>query len=150
MNKFAKYNVGRFDFPIAPPRKSDIVKVDVPDKYQQLLDMIYTPDSRGGRPRGDIAMFLGDNTNPEVRTFIQNQLMQEVDTDRSSLSLPESVVNNLRKTITDDDIARFTRNHDESVDAYAERMSSFFNEQRYQAKLRALDKEFNKSISKHD
>lgn len=131
MNKFKDYNKRRFELPaVSLPKQSDLVKPDVPDKNKQILDMIYCVDSDSGRPSGDIAMFLGENTNDEVRTFIQKQLMNEVDTDKSQLNLSQDVVNNLRKTITDDDIARFSRNHDESIEDYAERMHNFFYEQK--------------------
>ena len=93
-----------------------------------LLDLIFAPDERGCL-NGDLSQFLSDKTNPQVREFIQSQLMIE-NPDEKGLSLNADVINKMRGVVNDDDIARFSRNHGESPEQYAMRIGSFFSEER--------------------
>ena len=93
-----------------------------------LLKIIFAPDERGCLT-GDINLYVNSNTNPEIRQFIESQLMIE-NPQSKGLSLSDDVLNKMRSVITDDDIARFTRNHDEDVNAYAYRIGSYFQKER--------------------
>ena len=105
------------------PRPQPDVKEDNP-----LLSLIFAPDERGCL-NGDLSQFLSDKTNPQVREFIQSQLMIE-NPDEKGLSLNTDVINKMRGVVNDDDIARFSRNHGESPEQYAMRIGSFFSEER--------------------
>lgn len=54
-------------------------KVDEVERSTEnpLLDVIYSIDERTGFPSGDYVMFLSNKTSPEVRAFIQNNLLSE-------------------------------------------------------------------------
>ena len=104
------------------PEEKDVSSI--PD----LLKIIFAPDERGCLT-GDINLFVNSNTNPEIRQFIESQLMNE-NPHSKGLSLSDDVLNKMRSVITDDDIARFTRNHDEDVNAYAYRIGSYFQKER--------------------
>lgn len=99
---------------------------DVVDKNQQLLDIIFTNDPVTGMPTGDLALFTNEKANPEIKRFIELNLLHENHEVGSSLNLPDDIANKFRGTITDDDIAQFSRNHDESREDYANRMRQWF------------------------
>ena len=108
-------------FPVEPI--VEVPQVDRKDKYEELLDAIYSVDPRTGVPRGDLAVFMSKDANPEIRDFIQQNLLMDMSKEDGSLSLPDSVRNAFRRDVTDDDIAALSRNHDESADEYAKRLS---------------------------
>ena len=93
-----------------------------------LLDLIFAPDERGCL-NGDLSQFLSDKTNPQVKEFIQSQLMVQ-NPDDKGLSLNQDLINKMNGVINDDDIARFSRNHGESPEQYAMRIVSFFYEEK--------------------
>lgn len=108
---------------------------DVVQKHQQLFDMIFSVNPVTGFPNGDLACYLGENTNPEIKIFIESQLLKEIPVD-SGLSIPQDVLNQMNSKITDDDIAKFSRNHGETADDYAKRMSDYFERQRLENRVR--------------
>lgn len=114
-----------------------------PKEVDSLLDIIYSKDPITGLPRGDLSMFLSDKTNPQVRLFIEQNLLTARSENTPSV-LPDDVVNQYRKVLTDDDIARYTRNHGESIEEYTKRMYDDISEQRrqfyFQKKLSSLEK----------
>lgn len=98
------------------------------DVHNPLLDLIFAKDERGCHV-GDVSQFLGDKTNPQVKEFIQSQLMIQ-NPDEQGLSMNHDLINKMRGVINDDDIARFSRNHGESPEQYAMRIGSFFSEEK--------------------
>lgn len=102
---------------------------DVADKNKQLLDLIYSRDPESGLPVGDLAIFMNENANPEVRAFIESSLLSPA-IDSKGLSLPQDVINKMQSQLGDDDISFFTRFHGESSSDYAERLSQYFESQK--------------------
>lgn len=97
---------------------------DTRPPYEELLDMIYSIDPRTGMPKGDLAVFMNVDANPEIRDFIQKNLMMEMPTsDGQGLVMNDALRNSFTKNITDDDIAEFSRNANETSDEYAKRIS---------------------------
>lgn len=97
---------------------------DVRPPYEELLDMIYSIDPRSGMPKGDLAVFMNGDANPEIRDFIQKNLMMEMPTSEGQgLVMNDVLRNSFTKNITDDDIAEFSRNANETSDEYAKRIS---------------------------
>lgn len=121
-------------------------KVETRSSKDELLDLIYGVDSVTGLPKGDLAQFLSDKTNPQLRLFIEQNLMNE-NVSSNGLSLGNDVLNKFRSVITDDDLARFTRNHDESVEDYAARMSNELEEMRYQSWKKKHEQSIRKRLS---
>lgn len=108
------------------PKVSDVRKKEDP-----LMDYIFGVNPVTGLPTGDLAIYLSDKANPEVRQFIEMNLLKDnPSTDVPALSMPDDVVNKYRSVITDDDVAQFSRNHDETRDEYAERMRNWFADER--------------------
>lgn len=108
----------------------DIIPDSVPNvsKDDPLLNLIFAKDERGCFV-GDVSQFMSDKTNPEVKLFIQQQLMNPNSSEKG-LSLNTEQVNKLREIISDDDVARFSRNHGESPEQYALRLGKFFSEEK--------------------
>lgn len=97
---------------------------DVRPPYEELLDMIYSIDPRSGMPKGDLAVFMNGDANPEIRDFIQKNLMMEMPiSEGQGLVMNDALRNSFTKNITDDDIAEFSRNANETSDEYAKRIS---------------------------
>lgn len=92
---------------------------DVVDSTKVLFDKIFAVNPVTNLPDGDIAVFMSENTSPEIKAFIQSQLMSpnglQSDTSFDGLS--------------DDDLAVLSRGAEESVSAYASRMRSVIYQQ---------------------
>lgn len=123
---------------------------DVKDKDSQLLDYIYALNPVTGLPQGDLAVYLGDKANPQIKAFIQANLMNEITEGKSEMNFSQDVLNRFRDTISDDDIAAFSRNHGESKEEYADRMKLYFlqekqkrSKQRYESQLKKLIEDTN-------
>lgn len=118
-------------------------KPDVLHSDSQLLDYIYSVDPVTSLPSGDLAIYLGDKANPEIRNFIEMNLLQENIDGKSPLSLPDDVINKMKGVITDDDVAFFTRNHNESREEYADRLKLYFlkekDKRRQEGKLKEIE-----------
>lgn len=84
---------------------------------KKVLDEIFSVDPRTGAPKGDIAYFLSKDGNPEVKAWLETNLLQPR---RSVSSHPDGV--------TDEVIAEFSRNPGESGLEYAARLASLRDE----------------------
>lgn len=117
---------------------------DVRPSDSQLLDYIYGLDPVTQLPCGDLSVYLGEKANPEIRQFIELNLLQERMDGKSAMDLPQEVINKFKGVISDDDISAFSRNHGESREEYADRLKLYFlNEKKCRAeekRLKDLDK----------
>ena len=102
---------------------------DVNDKDKALLDLIFSRDPVNGIPCGDLAIYLGDKANTEVKRFIEMNLLQP-SVDSGGVDMSTEMTNKIRSSITDDDIARFSRGRDDSKEEYAVRMRKWFDDER--------------------
>lgn len=133
MNKIELFN-SRFDVVSKREYKKGECpneKVDVKDKNKQILDLIFGLDPITKHPIGDIAMYTSDKVNPEVRMFIEQNLLISREGD-SGLSIDQDTVNKMNANLTDDDVARFSRNHGESKEDYALRLKDYFEHEKYE------------------
>lgn len=80
-----------------------------------LLRIIFAPDELTGLPRGDYAIFLSDKTTPEVRSYIQTNL------------LSEHVIDNIPSE-KDSDILPFIREKNETREEYLSRIIEYTRE----------------------
>lgn len=99
-------------------------KSDTFEKYKQLLDIIYSVNPKLGYPQGDLAIWLSDDANEDVRNFIKNQLTRGID-EPAALDMPSDMTNKLRTAITDEDIANFYRRNNETKEEFSERMFGY-------------------------
>ena len=83
-----------------------------------IIREIFSVDPISGFPKGDIQYYLSKDGNPDVKRWIENNLL----TPRvvSGQSTPEGV--------TDDMIAEMSRQRDESVEEYSSRLQFIYAE----------------------
>lgn len=87
-------------------------------QLKQVLDEIFAVDPVSGFPKGDIQYFLSKDGNPQVKAWLESNLLQPRATSRGS-SL---------EGVTDDMIAEFSRQPGESTVSYAARLASIRDE----------------------
>lgn len=90
---------------------------------------------------------MGDNANPEVKLFIQQNLLNENPNINGLDNLPTEVTNKF-KSLSDDDIAKFSRNNNESREEYAYRLRAYFAAERAKRAKDAADREYNKLVER--
>lgn len=151
MDKMLAFSKGNPPLEFLPPVVEE-KSVDTHQAYDPLFNYVFGTDPVTGNPVGDLSVYLGPDANPEIKMFIENMLMQPNQGAQSQLSMPNDVVNEFN-TLSDDDFARFSRNHDETREEYADRIRSFLaNERLERAKSveRArLKKEFDDITAKY-
>lgn len=86
-----------------------------------IFDMVFAPDPKTGLPCSDISMYLSSKTPPQVRDFIQQNIMGE--------GLPQQKAPD---GITDEDLHYLTRRGNETADEYAGRISQYMVSQKKQ------------------
>lgn len=84
-----------------------------------VCELVFAPDKRTHLPSSDISVYLAPNTPTQVREFIKQNIFGE-GVERPSV--PDG--------IDDDVILDLVRGSDETVDAYASRVSDFMNRER--------------------
>lgn len=147
MNKIFAF-ARRFESPgKVIPLKEFVPQADVRDPNQALLDMIFAPDPVTGLPQGDLSVFLGDKANPEIKMFIQNQLLHENSTSQSPLDLSDEVRNKFH-SLSDDDIALLSRNYGESREEYADRLKLYFAKERAERAAKAKQREYDELVER--
>lgn len=122
-----------------------IESVDTPEQNITLLNLIYAPDEVTGLPKGDIAMFLNEKANAQVKEFISMNLMKENSDSSQGLSFPQEYINKINKYVTDDDIAMYSRDANETPSEYAQRMERVISEQRLKSFYDRAEKTFKKA-----
>lgn len=100
-----------------PAEISQIKRPDTVNQNEVLLDSIFAVDPRTGFPTSDITAFLSDKVSPEVKMFIQSQLLK-----------PNRVVG-ASSDLDEDTLAMLSRGHNESLDSYKDRLLDFINTQ---------------------
>lgn len=103
--------------------KSRVVE-DLPLKGHELFDMIFSVNPLTGLPQGDLAMFMNENTSPEVRQYISQNLMSD-----NSAGVAPTVKASDADSIPDDVIVELSRRDGESLGSYRDRMIDYVKSQ---------------------
>lgn len=90
------------------------LKFDAEKRQDPLLDIIFAIDEVTKLPKGDIALYLGKDCDPDIRKFIEANLMAK-----------SSSVNLGTNGVDDDTILQLTRNNGESQSDYATRIKQY-------------------------
>ena len=85
----------------------------VAERPESLLDVIYACDPITNLPSGDYVMYLGKDTSPEVRQFIQSQLLTELP---KGIAVPED---------QQDVLFDYVRQQNEPLRDYVARITEF-------------------------
>ena len=83
-----------------------------------ILSEIFAPDPLTGAPKGDIAYYLSPDGNPMIKQWLETNLLA-----------PRGVTSS-NGQYDDDTIAEYSRNADETVDAYRERIIGYIESNR--------------------
>lgn len=95
-------------------REKEIVdKAETPQ--DSLLSIVYSEDERTHLPMGDLSYLVSDKANPQVKEFILANLMKDVSSAQNVAA---------KFNLSDDDILALSRNKGESAQAYAERLNT--------------------------
>lgn len=99
-------------------------------QLKAVLDEIFSVDPVSGLPRGDIQYYLSAEGNPQVKQWLENNLLK-----------PRMLSSNTPDGVTDDMLAEFSRKKDESASAYEERLMSIYDAAKaeYQKNLDSLN-----------
>ena len=97
---------------------------NLPVKGQELFDMIFSVNPLTGLPQGDLALFMNENTSPEVRQYITQNLMSD-----NSAGIVPSVSAKDSDSISDDMIVELSRRDGESLGSYRDRMIDYVKSQ---------------------
>ena len=92
-----------------------------PDNLQLMYDNIFAVDPRTGLPSCDVAVFMSENTSPEIKQFIAANLMREH---------VGEVDAHLSDGLDDDVVAELTRGSSEGSAAYRNRVYNFLENER--------------------
>ena len=96
-----------FECGLVDEQKPNIVRSD-----DSLFAAIFTVNPLTKLPDGDLAIFMSEKTSPEVRMFIEQNLLRDVGEGESVQAADMS----------DDEIVRYSRKHGESVGDYRQRI----------------------------
>lgn len=99
------------------------------------MDVIYSVNPSLGYPQGDLAIWMSQNANPEIKAFIEQNLVRQVG-EQSSLEMSTDLQNHLRSAITDEDIANFYRRKDETSSEYSERIYGYLQNMKISAEAK--------------
>lgn len=86
-------------------------------EFDRILKEIYSVDEKTGLPMGDLAYYLSPDGNPQVKTWLENNLLKP-----RAVAAGSSI-----EGVTDDMIAEFSRGNDETPAAYASRLRSLYD-----------------------
>ena len=106
--------------PPAPQLPKVVVK-----SSEDIINMIFSVDPDTLLITSDITHYLGNKTAPEVKQFIQSELMRE-SSEKSPISLPTDSLEQYRN-IPDDLRVELMRGEFETVEDYQERIMSKLN-----------------------
>lgn len=105
--------IDRTNVPEVPEVEPDVIETPL----KAVLDEIFAVDPRSGFPKGDIAYFLSKDGNPEVKAWLESNLLQ-----------PRRQVSATPEGVTDEVIAEFSRQPGEEPLDYAARLASLRDE----------------------
>lgn len=104
-------DLAEVDYP--EPEVVECEKPFDPSMEKSLFAQIYSVNPVTGLPQGDLAVFMSENTSPEVKRFIEMNLHQPYNVDGDTSG---------RQGLTDDDVVAYMREMGESTHDYAKRM----------------------------
>lgn len=104
------------------PRRSVDELMFNPGMDKSLFDEVFSVDPDSKLPVGDLAMFVNENTHPDIKRFIELNLLKPYDVKSDSSGDFSS--------LSDDDIVEFTRGVDESIISYRDRILNVIRNER--------------------
>lgn len=126
MNGFHQYD-GLLGFEFLPSVKVEKVKVDRPNsKSKDILDMIYMADPNTGFPCGALSHYLSDSVRPEIKQFIEDNILRDIPQESYTDIVPE--ISKGFKDLSDDFKFDIMRGRYEDVESYKDRITQSLKE----------------------
>lgn len=86
-------------------------------EMDRIFKEIFSVDEKSGLPKGDLAYFLSPDGNPQVKAWLENNLLK-----------PRAVsTGTTLEGVTDDMLAEFARGSNESPEDYATRLKGIYD-----------------------
>lgn len=114
IKKFAAY-AALDEVPTNFPKDPDYELDDT--ALKQVLDEIFAVDPETGFPRGDIQYYLSSAGNPQVKAWIENNILQ-----------PRMTSNSTMQGLSDDLIAEMSQRKSESLEDYTARVRGIYDD----------------------
>ena len=105
------------DFDYVSPRPADPAPDIMQTQLKEVLDEIFSVDPISGFPKGDIQYYLSSEGNPQVKQWLENNLLKPRMSGGSSL-----------EDITDDMRVEFSRSANESISDYQARLMKIYDD----------------------
>ena len=105
------------DFDYMSPRPADPAPDIMQTQLKEVLDEIFAVDPISGFPKGDIQYYLSSEGNPQVKQWLENNLLKPRMSGGSSL-----------EDITDDMRVEFSRSANESISDYQARLMKIYDD----------------------
>lgn len=105
---------------LTPLIHNDVVDPDfIPtdSEMDNILKEIFSVDERTGLPNGDLAYYLSPDGNPQIKQWLENNLLKP-----RAARVGSSV-----EGVTDDMLAEFAKQKDESSFEYANRLKGLYD-----------------------
>ena len=84
----------------------------------RILKEIYSVDENSGLPKGDLAYYLSSDGNPQVKSWLENNLLK-----------PRAAANGTSvEGVTDDMIAEYAKGSNESAEDYTARLKKIYDD----------------------
>ena len=84
----------------------------------RILKAIYSVDEKSGLPQGDLAFYLSPDGNPQIKSWLENNLLKPRAAARGT-----SV-----EGVTDDMIAEYAKGSNESAEDYSARLKKIYDD----------------------
>ena len=104
--------------PVAHNGVVDPEYITTDSDMDRILKEIYSVDENSGLPIGDLAYYLSPNGNPQVKSWLENNLLKP-----RAAALGSSV-----EGVTDDMIAEFAKGSNESAEDYTARLKKLYDD----------------------
>lgn len=114
VKKFAAYR-GLDEVPTNFPKDPD-PELDE-STLKKVLDEIFTVDPDSGFPRGDIQYYMSSDGNPQVKQWLENNILK-----------PRMSGGQSMDGLTDDFIAEMSQRKDETIQQYTERVRGILDD----------------------
>lgn len=134
MNGYKRYgDLSVLTYPVLEPFKPK--KSEVKSPAEVVMDKIFCSDELGW-PQSSLAVYLGEKTPADIKTFIEQNLLTI--NDQHAIT-DEKIVAEF-KNLSDDFIAEASRNRYESIEEYEARLQYLINEDSKQEAFKSYQK----------
>lgn len=93
-----------------------IAPAPVSSDNSDITKVIYTYDKEQGVIHGDLAMYMSNDTRPELRQFIVNNLLGRVES-----------VGKIPNGLSDSDVENLSLRSDDTIDSYTSRVRTYLD-----------------------